>query len=56
MRTIYISVHDQKRLGGYEWYTELEFGKPIVFEELSTVHGKRIGFRYITKKWWQFWK
>jgi hypothetical protein len=34
---------------------ELPFNVPVVFKELKTGLGKRIGFE-IYKKWWEFWK
>ncbi len=48
-------VVDEERLSETQWLLELPFNTPIVFREIKTRLGKRIGFNKY-KKWWEFWK
>lgn len=54
-RKIKFYVVDEERLLETQWLLELPFNEPIVFTEIKTGLGKRIGFKKY-KKWWEFWK
>ncbi len=56
-KRVYILVtSDGKLKPELLWCTEIDLGKPILFQELDTPMGKRFGFTQNIKKWWEFWK